>query len=456
MSSNQLRILKLGEFAKVKGGKRMPAGTALVAYGTDHPYLRIVDFKDGSIDRSNLQYVPNEVFPAISRYVISSKDLYISIVGTIGLVGSVPPDLSGANLTENAAKICEIDSSVIHRDYLGYFLRSDVGQAEIRSLAVGSTQPKLALFRIEQIAVPCPPLDVQLGISSLLGALDDRITLLRETNATLEAIAQALFKSWFVDFDPVRAKAEGRQPEGMDATTAALFPDSFEESELGLVPKGWTVVRLGDVTERITKGTTPTTLKRSFVESGINFVKVESITDDGQLLPGKFAYIDDETHCLLGRSQLKADDVLITIAGTIGRVAVITEDFIPANTNQAVAIVRPYTSKLPSAFVNQFLRLADSKSRMGERVVQAVQANLSLGSLSDMKLVMPPSELVTKLHDLVFDSVGSKRNTNQQCIRTLTQLRDTLLPRLISGQLRLPEAMAQISESTAQELQYAN
>ena len=115
MSSDHVMNLKLGEFAKIKGGKRMPSGTPLVSYRTDHPYLRIVDFKDGSIDRSNLQYVPNEVFPAISRYVISSKDLYISIVGTIGLVGTVPPDLSGANLTENAAKICEIDSSLINR-----------------------------------------------------------------------------------------------------------------------------------------------------------------------------------------------------------------------------------------------------------------------------------------------------------------------------------------------------
>src|SRR5690606_27496889 len=122
MSPDPVRVLKLGEFAKVKGGKRMPARTALVSYRTDHPYLRIVAFKDGSIDRSDLQYVPNEVFPAISRYVISPKDLYISIVGTIGLVGSVPQDLSGANLTENAAKICEIDSSLIQRDYLGYFL----------------------------------------------------------------------------------------------------------------------------------------------------------------------------------------------------------------------------------------------------------------------------------------------------------------------------------------------
>ena len=91
---------------------------------------------------------------------------------------------------------------------------------------------------IEDFKVPCPPIGTQRGIADALSALDDRITLLRETNATLEAIAQALFKSWFVDFDPVRAKMEGRAPEGMDAATAALFPDSFEESTLGLVPRG--------------------------------------------------------------------------------------------------------------------------------------------------------------------------------------------------------------------------
>jgi type I restriction enzyme S subunit len=104
--------------------------------------------------------------------------------------------------------------------------------------------PKLTQGNMNRIEVPCPPRDVQDQIVGVLGSLDDRITLLRETNTTLEAIAQALFKSWFVDFDPVHAKMQGRTPEGMDEATAALFPDSFEESELGDVPKGW---RSGDL-----------------------------------------------------------------------------------------------------------------------------------------------------------------------------------------------------------------
>jgi len=98
-----------------------------------------------------------------------------------------------------------------------------------------------------------PGFEVQKQISSVLKSLDDRITLLRETNTTLEAIAQTLFKSWFVDFDPVRAKAEGRQPEGMDAATAALFPDGFEESELGEVPRGWIIKRVAEIAT-VTKG----------------------------------------------------------------------------------------------------------------------------------------------------------------------------------------------------------
>ena len=101
--------------------------------------------------------------------------------------------------------------------------------------------PYLSLSDQKRLRITLLAIEEQRTVAALIDALDDRITLLRETNATLEAIAQALFKSWFVDFDPVRAKQEGRTPEGMDEATAALFPDGFEESELGLVPRGWRV-----------------------------------------------------------------------------------------------------------------------------------------------------------------------------------------------------------------------
>jgi len=120
---------------------------------------------------------------------------------------------------------------------------------DINSMDSGSAIPSTNRDEFYRLSVQLPCLEEQKRIVDLLSKFDDRIALLRETNATLEAIAQALFKSWFVDFDPVRAKQEGREPEGMDAATAALFPDSFEESELGLVPRGWSVKSLDTIAE---------------------------------------------------------------------------------------------------------------------------------------------------------------------------------------------------------------
>ena len=332
------------------------------------------------------------------------------------------------------------DKRVLHPSYLHSLCRWDrFTEFSVRT-SKGAKMPRgdrdaLVLFQFE-----LPPIKEQRAIAEILSALDDRITLLRETNTLLEQIAQTIFKSWFVDFDPVRAKQEGRMPEGMDEETAALFPDSFEESAQGLIPMGWELCRLGDVTSRITKGTTPTTLKKQFVASGINFIKAESMTSEGGFIPEKFSFIDDETHRLLARSQLQVGDVLISIAGTIGRIAVVTDDYVPANTNQAVALVRPIQDRLPSGLVSRFLQSGQLQKLMGERVVQAVQANLSLGTLADLQLLLPPSGTTSKLYESGMAQVDSCKVGNDQKIRILSALRDTLLPRLISGKLRLPEA----------------
>ena len=303
---------------------------------------------------------------------------------------------------------------------------------------------KLDTKRMQSLEIKLPSLNTQDNIISIAKSLDDRITLLRETNKTLESIAQAIFKSWFVDFDPVHAKEKGIAPEGMDEATAALFPDSFEETELGMAPKGWKVNRLGDVTNRITKGTTPTTLNKRFVETGINFIKVEAITDTGELLIEKFAHIDAETHNLLKRSQLEIGDILVTIAGTIGRIAEVSKDHVPANTNQAVALIRPIYKIMPGGLIKRVLHQKDSRQGMRAKVVQAVQANLSLGSLSDMPVVTPPNDVSVRLYEVVLASLDMSVKNNMQQIRSLSDLLDTLLPRLMSGQLGIEQAQEMV------------
>ena len=429
MSSEWASILKIGDFSHVKGGKRMPAGTALVSEKTHHPYLRIVDFKDGTIDSSSLQYVPDAAFPRISRYTISTEDLYISIVGTIGLVGSVPNNLDGANLTENAAKICHIDKSKIDRRYLAYFLRSEIGQSAIRALTVGSTQPKLALFRIEQIEVPCPELNVQQWIAEHLEALDDRITLLRETNATLEAIAQAIFKSWFVDFDPVRAKMEGRAPEGMDEATAALFPDCLEESELGQAPRGWSYVSLREVVSIFDSKRVPLSgqdrAKRQGPYPYYGAAALMDSVDD---------YLFDGVYLLMGEDGSVADAQGYPITQYVwGKIWVNNHAHVLQGKNG-----------VSTEHVMLSLRLTNIQPY----ITGAVQAKLSQSNMWRIMFMMPSQDVSVAFGSMVEPLYARLRQNSEQA-QTLATLRDTLLPRLISGKLRLPEAENAIAEAIA-------
>ncbi len=139
-----------------------------------------------------------------------------------------------------------VDLTVADSRYVYYACTAPDFTAQVHNNAVAAGVPHINLSILRELEIPLPAMQTQITAADALAALDDRIDLLRQTNATLEAIAQALFKSWFIDFDPVRAKAEGREPEGMDAATAALFPPEFEESALGLIPKGW---RAGTVEE---------------------------------------------------------------------------------------------------------------------------------------------------------------------------------------------------------------
>jgi len=177
-------VKHIGEIAKVKGGKRLPKGRIIQDEVTNHPYLRVVDFADSGLDRSSIKYIDEETHLSISRYVISNTDIYISIAGTIGRVGSIPNDLSSANLTENAAKICEIQSSV-SKHYLLHFLHSDNGQAQIASKTVGTSQPKLALFRIQEVMLAIPPTHLIHQSEAIFSDYSNMMENLRTRNITI-------------------------------------------------------------------------------------------------------------------------------------------------------------------------------------------------------------------------------------------------------------------------------
>ena len=169
-------VKKLGVFAKVKGGKRLPKGEQFSKTMTEYPYIRVSDFENQGINKTRLKYVSGRVRDSIKRYVISSKDLYISIAGSIGIIGTIPDELSGSLLTENAAKIV-LESNVITRDFLKCNLSSEIAQSQFRQeKGTGGGVPKLALFRIEETVVALPKIDEQLQISSTIASLDKAIS----------------------------------------------------------------------------------------------------------------------------------------------------------------------------------------------------------------------------------------------------------------------------------------
>ena len=302
--------------------------------------------------------------------------------------------------------------------FLAYYLRSNTDL--LISLGTGTTFLEVTKATLVNVEIPLPPLPTQRKIAAVLSAYDDLIENNTRRIEILEEVAGAIYREWFIEF-----RFPGH--EGVEMV----------ESELGLIPQGWEVKPLGNVTSVITKGTTPTTLGQQFVSEGINFIKVQSIDDQGDILDSKLTKINDKTHELLKRSQLQENDILFSIAGAIGRVTTIPKRFLPANINQALAIIRPSTLSF-TAYLYRTLRSSDFLNYSLERVVQTAQANVSLSVLSAAPVIMPVETVldnfnkhlipITNLVDML-----RKKNTN------LRQTRDLLLPKLISGEMDVSE-----------------
>lgn len=178
--------VRLGSLADVKGGKRLPKGTTFSENITKHPYIRVTDFNAIGVSLEGLKYIDEDVYEKISRYTISSDDIYVSIAGSIGKVGIIPSCIDGANLTENAAKITNIKG--INQKYLCLFLKSEFAQYQMQSATIATTQAKLALFRIESLTFPLPPLSEQ---QRIVERIEELFAKLDEAKERLQEVADS-------------------------------------------------------------------------------------------------------------------------------------------------------------------------------------------------------------------------------------------------------------------------
>ncbi len=378
-------------------------------------------------------------------------DVVFTQRGTLGQVSIVPQAPYSEYVVSQSQMKITVDPDKADPQFIYYLFRSEEQLRYVLNSAIQTGVPHTNLGILRKTPVSIPELGTQRAIAEFLCVFDDRITLLRETNATLEAIAQALFKSWFVDFDPVRAKAEGRQPEGaiqgsmsaaegrmpkaaMDTTTAALFPDSFEESELGLVPKGWEVMPIGDSVECVGGGTPDTKNEAYWQPEEFSWSSPKDLSGlQSPVLLSTERKLSAHGLAKVSSGLLPSGTLLMSSRAPIGYLAIAQ---IELAVNQGYIAMLP-GGRLPVLYLLFWCRM--NMEVIKGRANGSTFMEISKKAFRPIPALVPSAEVLAAFEEVV-GPLFQRLVANERQAQTLTQLRDTLLPRLISGQLRLPEA----------------
>jgi type I restriction enzyme S subunit len=434
-------ITTIGEVCLVGDGahskvKRQPLGIPYLTsknIGSGYLKLEKVDF----IDKKDFEKLFSKNSRAIRRPL--PGDVLIGIIGTFGNAYRYKEtDYFGIS---SSIAILRPDPSLLDADYLYYVVTSDSFKQQHSSYKSGSVQGYTNIPTIKCLSIPIPPLPEQKAIARILSSLDDKIELNQQMNRTLEAQARAIFKSWFVDFDPVRAKMDGRQPIGMDAATAELFPDAFEESELGMIPKGWKVETFDRIVD-ILNGGTPKTSVPEYWNGNIPWFSVKDTPDTSDL----FVLDTERKITKLGVEKsstqiLPVGTTIITARGTVGKVALVSTEMAMNQSCFGIKGVNGYSD----LFI--YYQLRTLISDLQQNTHGSVFDTINRDTFKSVKAaVFTP--LVAQKFDKTIESLVLKIKHNLIKNTTLSTLRDTLLPKLMSGQIRVKDAEKMVVEAT--------
>jgi type I restriction enzyme S subunit len=437
------RLVTLTEIATKIGSGATPRGGSEVylSQRLNFAFVRSQNIFDRRFDTAGLVYLSDKHATELKGVWLQEGDILLNITGdgvTFGRACVVPSEILPACVNQHVSIIRVNRQHCIPEYVVSYLNHPDIKQY-IESFNAGGSRRAITKGHIESFIIPLPPLSEQFAIAEILGSLDDKIELNRRMNETLEGMARAIFKSWFVDFDPVHAKVQGEQPVGMDGETAALFPDSFEESELGLIPTGWRVGVIGDLA--------------SLQTSSINPAKYSDEKFWHYSLP---AYDEAQMPKLEFGSEIKSSKHAIPLG------CVLLSKLNPKNLK--VWIPMPYED-FPSIASTEFLIIVSGNGFSREylytlfnmEVFTRTFANLVTGTSSShqrvkpeyfmgMDVVIPSTELIkrfTSITEPIYQQVLENRDTS----RTLATLRDALLLKLVSGEIRIANCINNMLQS---------
>lgn len=415
-------------------GSRMKSD-CYVACGV--PVIRGNNITDTREFAGEMVYISPGFADGLGNAIVHAGDLVFPHRGAIGEVGIVPRNNIERYVISSSLMKLTCDRSQVEPLYLFYFFRSAEGRHELLKNAstVGTPGIGQPLTSLRSIRVPIPPLSEQKAIAQILGTIDDKIELNRQMNETLEGIARALFQSWFVDFDPVRAKLDGRQPAGMDAETAALFPAEFQDSPMGAIPKGWVATTLGSTFD-LTMGQSPPGDTYNEIGEGMPFY--QGRTDFGFRFPTRRIY------CSAPTRYAKPGDTLVSVRAPVGDINMADED---CCIGRGVAAVR-HKSGASSFTYHAMASLYPDFARY--EAEGTVFGSINKQNFENLRFVSPTPSVIGKYEQHAASFDGQIRVLEQQS-RALTALRDTLLPKLLSGELRVEAAERELSEAICKD-----
>lgn len=411
-------VSKIEEIADVKGGKRLPKGESLLEEKTNHPYIRVADMFFGGINTNNILYVPNHIYPTIKNYIIEKDDLFISVAGTLGIVGEIPVELNGANLTENANKLTNIS---INKSFLLQVLLSPIIQNAIQREQTNNAQPKLALSRIRIFEVPNPPLPEQQKIAEILNTVDDKIEVIDQQITEMQELKKGLMQRLL---------------------TKGIGHTEFKDSALGRIPKSWEVIQIQTLLDnkRITShldgnhgGLYPKA--EEFIDKGVPYIGANNFVN-GKVDFDKCKHLSIERALKFRKGVAKNGDVLFAHNATVGPVAFLQTDLDFVILSTTATYFRLDNITINSKYWLYFISSPSFKNQYEKVMGQSTRNQVPITMQRSFLAILPDYSEQEKIANII-SSVDEKLDVLLEKKTNYQELKQGLMQQLLTGKIRV-------------------
>jgi len=412
--------LKIGSGATPRGGSKVYLEAGEISL------IRSQNVYNDGFHKDGLVYIDKLSAEKLNNVNVSKDDVLLNITGdSVARACMTPDEVLPARVNQHVA-IIRPNPDEFNPFFLWYWLVAQRTQEWLLVLASsGATRNALTKGMIEDLQVPKPHIDTQNYVAETLNYLTDQIHLNQQINQTLESIAQTIFKSWFVDFDPVKAKMVGREPEGMDAETAALFPDNLVESEIGMIPEGWEVKPLSGIATFLNG----LALQKYPASEGDPYFPVLKIAE----LRGGFGSRTNKANTDVPNNYIVQDgDIIFSWSGSL-----LAKQWSLGEAALNQHLFKVTSDSYPKWFYYQWIlhHLPEFRSIAAGKAT--TMGHIQRKHLNEAKVLVPPQVLM-KSADSILRPILDMQLENDLNSRTLGELRDTLLPKLISGEIQIP------------------